>query len=94
MLVIIHVLIAVSSIGYATYLLISPSKKKLNVTYGLIALTLSSGSYLVWASGAPMLQACMSGLIYLAVVSALVVYARHRLVSSDKITLKHENSSD
>jgi hypothetical protein len=64
MLVLIHVIIALSSLTFATYLLARPSKRKFAVNYALIAATLGSGTYLVVSTGAPVFTACMSGLAY------------------------------
>lgn len=89
MLLLLHVIIALSSIGYTTYLFISPSKSHFYTAYGLIGLTLASGTYLVISSHAPMLQSCMSGLIYIGVVLGGIVAAHHRLVSA-----KVDNKSD
>lgn len=79
MLLIFHVLIALLSLVYTTYLLFYPSRTKLRLSYGLVALTLGSGTYLVLSSHARILQACQSGLIYIAAISLLIVAAQHRL---------------
>ncbi len=79
MLIVLHVLIAISSIVFAGYTFLLPSSKKLQVSYGLTALTLLSGTYLVLSTHAAMLQACMTGLIYLAIVLAETFAARTRL---------------
>lgn len=79
MIVLIHVLIALTSIGFSTYLFFSPSRSKLRVSYGLITATLASGTYLVWSTHAPLLQACTTGLIYLGVVSIGVATAHYKL---------------
>lgn len=76
----IHIAIALSSVIVAAYTLYAPSKKSLSVSYTLVVLTIISGTYLVASSPSHMVQACMSGLVYVGVVFALIATARHRLV--------------
>lgn len=81
MIVLIHVIIALASIGYTTYLFFSPSKSKLKLSYVLVALTLVSGTYLVMSTQTNMVHACVTGLIYFAAVSFAIVLARNKLIS-------------
>jgi hypothetical protein len=83
MLILIHVIIALSSIGFTTYLAISPSQAKLRLSYVLVALTLVTGTYLVVSTGSNLLKSCLTGLVYLAVVTAGIVAARHRLAPTE-----------
>ena len=78
MALIIHIIIALTSIGFTTLLFIVPSKTKFNVNYALIALTLASGTYLVVSTNAPMLKSCMSGLLYISVVTLGTIAARYK----------------
>lgn len=82
MVVLIHVLIALSSVGYTTYLLFSPSQAKFRVTYGLVTATILSGTYLVISTHSNMLQACLTGLAYICIVSLGIVIARYRFVTA------------
>lgn len=68
MIVLLHVLIALSSAAYTTYLYFSPSKRKFYAAYGLIGATLASGTYLVISTHSPLLSSCVTGLIYLGIV--------------------------
>jgi hypothetical protein len=86
MALISHIVIALGSIVYATYLLVQPSQTKLNVTYYLVGATLASGTYLVVSQSANLVQACMSGLVYLAAVSLEILLARRKLVS-EKVSI-------
>lgn len=79
MVTLIHVLIALGSIGYTTHTFFKPSQTKLRVSYGFIAATLVSGTYLVLSTHAPLLQSCRTGLLYLGVVSAGIAAAHYRL---------------
>ncbi|MDB5161150.1 MAG: hypothetical protein JWO96_530 [Candidatus Saccharibacteria bacterium] len=79
MIVLLHVLIALTSVAFSTYLYISPSVTKLKSSYGLVASTLISGTYLVVSTKAHMLQACMTGLLYCGFVFAAIAAARRKL---------------
>lgn len=81
MIVLLHVLIALSSIAFTTYLYLRPSKRKFYASYGLIAATLASGTYLVASTHSPLLSSCMTGLIYLGVVTFGVLTAHHKMAS-------------
>jgi hypothetical protein len=87
-IVLIHVLIAISSIIATTVLAIFPSKLKLYVSYSLIASTLISGTILVLVTHSSILKTCITGLLYLAVVMAGVVFAGHRLAAENSRTDK------
>jgi hypothetical protein len=79
MLILIHVLVALSSITHATYLIVRPSKRGLSANYVLVALTLFSGTYLVISTHAHLLQACTTGILYLSAVMGCQVFAHTRL---------------
>lgn len=78
-MILLHVLIALSSMAFTTFLYFSPSKNKLRASYVLVALTLTSGTYLVVSTGTPILRACLTGLIYLGAVSLGIVLAERKL---------------
>ncbi len=82
MLVVFHVLSALISLIASTYLCFYPSRFKLFVSYGLTTMTLSSGTYLAWRSKAQLAQACVSGLVYLGVISILIFLARRKLANA------------
>lgn len=79
MILLLHIAIAISSILYTGYTLTSPSKSKLKYSYGMIGMTLLSGSYLVVSMNAHILQACITGLIYLSMMLFAVVAIQYRL---------------
>ena len=80
-MLIIHILIALFSLGSATFALITPTQRKLFVSYVLVALTLASGTYLVISLHAPLVRTCESGLAYLAVVGVLLAVTHYRLAA-------------
>lgn len=78
MALIIHIIIALTSIAFTTLLFALPSRAKFNANYVLIALTLTSGTYLVVNTNAPMLKSCMSGLLYIGLVTLGTIAARYK----------------
>ena len=81
MILLLHVIIALSSIITTTVLAFSPSRMKMRISYALIALTLVSGTYLVISTHSPLVSSCLSGLAYLAVALSGVVIGYRRLAA-------------
>jgi hypothetical protein len=81
MVLITHIVIALSSMVYTTYLYFSPARSKFPVAFSLVALTIVSGTVLVISTHSAILQSCVTGLIYLAVVSSGIGAAYYRLTS-------------
>ena len=79
MIVLLHVLIAISSIVCATLGYARPTNSNLNISYALIAATLVSGFVLVVSQPAVMLQACVSGVVYITIVTAVVAVTRRKI---------------
>lgn len=67
---------ALASVVYTTHLFIAPAKRKFYIAYILVGLTLATGTFLVVATHAPVMQSCTTGLVYLAVVSFGIAAAR------------------
>lgn len=84
MIVLIHVLTAIASMAYTSYLFFRPSKGGLRTAYGLVGATLISGTYLVVSLNAQLLSACITGLIYLGAVTIGLVLANRRLAVETK----------
>ncbi len=76
MTLLLHIIIALSSLLFTTYLYFRPSQAKFYTAYGLIAATLLSGTYLVVSLHAPLMSSCMSGLVYIVMVGMGVFAAR------------------
>jgi hypothetical protein len=75
----LHILIALASVVFTSYVFFVPSKLKLQISYALVGLTLASGTVLVVTSPAHMLQACVSGIVYVSVVSVAILAVRQKL---------------
>jgi hypothetical protein len=83
MIVLLHVLIALTSVGYSTYAFFSPGQTKLRISYSLVAATLASGTYLVVSTHAALLQSCVTGLLYTGSVSIALASARRKLAQHE-----------
>lgn len=81
MILIAHIVIALSSVIFASLLLARPSRMKVNINYGFIAATIVTGTYLIVTMHVNMLSTCATGLTYLAVVAVLTALAQRRLAS-------------
>jgi hypothetical protein len=79
MLVVLHVLTALSSLIYTGYVYFSPSKSKIYGAYAFIAATLLTGGVLTYASHVPLLSVCMTGLLYLGAAGAGILAAHRKL---------------
>jgi len=80
MMLLTHLVIALSSLVYSAYVFFNPSRAGLRRSYGLVIATVATGTYLVVSTHSPMLQSCMAGLTYLGIVSVGLVSAHIKLV--------------
>lgn len=90
MIVIFHVIAALASLIFTSYIYFRPSATKLKISYSLTAVTLGSGFYLVWSAPEHMLQSCVMGLFYVAIVSVGTVAARGKLAQLQLTHAKNE----
>jgi hypothetical protein len=79
MILLLHISIALATVIYATYLYARPVASRFPAAYGFIVATLASGTYLVVLSPAHLAQACVSGIVFVAVVMAVLLSARRKL---------------
>ena len=79
MILLFHILIAITSVLFTGYSYIQPSESRLKASYGLIGLTLGSGTYLVWMMPTHLVQACISGIAYTVIVLAGIALTRRKL---------------
>jgi hypothetical protein len=86
MILLSHILIALTSIGYTTYVFFAPSQNKLRISYALVALTIGSGTLLTISSHARILDACVSGLTYTGIVSVGILLAQRKLATAQTRT--------
>lgn len=86
MIILLHILIALSSIAWTTHLYFAPTKRKFYAAYGLIGATLASGTYLVVSTRSPLLSSCVTGLFYLGIVLTGVFAASRKLTKTDRLS--------
>ncbi len=80
MILLIHIIIALSSLAVGTYAFARPSQTKLHVSYGFASGTFISGVVLIM-SGASLVHACISGIVFLGGVSVLNEFTRRKLAT-------------
>jgi hypothetical protein len=82
MILVAHIIIALSSLLATGVVFLKPSKQGLRFSYFLVALTLATGTYLVFLKPAHLTQTCMEGLIYLGFVTLGIASARNKLAKT------------
>ena len=80
-MLIIHIVIELTSLILAAANYARPSSALLKICFGLIGATLLSGSVLTIERHAHLASACISGLLYLAVVSAMLTLSHRKLIA-------------
>lgn len=81
MIILLHVIIAITSLVSTTLSAFLPSKRRVYLSYVLIGLTLATGTYLVVTLHSTLLSVCETGLTYLAIALSGVGVAQYRLAS-------------
>jgi len=84
MILILHIIIALTSCIYTIFLAFFPTKIKLNISYGLLALTVGSGTYLILTKPVHILTTCIEGLAFIGFVVSGIVIARKRLTTQQE----------
>jgi hypothetical protein len=79
MLLILHVSAALAGIGMSTYSFISPSLARIRFSFGLVLLTVASGTVIIIKNHLSILSVCLSGLLYIGFTISGLVAASHRL---------------
>ena len=83
MIILLHVIIALTSIVSTTLLAFIPSRLKMGVSFGLIGATLASGTYLVISTHSSLVSSCLTGLAYLSVALAGVGVGAYRMARQE-----------
>jgi len=79
MILLIHIIIAITSVIYTLALYNKPTTLRLRTSYGLLFVTIASGGYLIFANHSRMIETCTVGLLYIIVVSTSIAAARRKL---------------
>jgi hypothetical protein len=90
MIILIHVIIALTSIIIASVAFFNPTLKKLIVSYGFILGTVATGTYLLISVPSHILQSCMTGLGYLTIVSIATI-ATHVRLHNRQLAIEKQN---
>ena len=81
MLLVIHIIVALVSLIISASLLIKPSRNKVIASFGLIGLTLLSGTVLVLSNLSHLMSACLSGIAYISAVGFMAYKGRAKLAN-------------
>jgi|GEM_PF-2350203 len=83
MILVVHIIIALTSVIHSTIGIFSPSQAKLKMTYILMGGTLASGVFLGFDKHVNLGHACLSGIVYVCLVSINILITKRRLSSTD-----------
>jgi len=81
MLLLTHIFIALISIVFTAITFITPSALKIRVSSWLVGLTLATGTVLVISTKSALMQACMTGLVYLGINLLGIIAAMRKLAT-------------
>jgi 5-bromo-4-chloroindolyl phosphate hydrolysis protein len=81
MLLIAHILVALSGLAAAGLAFLKPSDTKINTSYALLASTILSGVLLIVIAHASILHTCVSGLTFTALMYAGIAAASRKLAA-------------
>lgn len=79
MILALHIAVAMAGILSSLIAFISPSKRKIQLSFIFSALTFASGTFLIINEPAHMVQACIMGIFYLGITLSLGIGARNKL---------------
>lgn len=79
MLLLFHITIALTSLIASSLLYLTPSPRRFRLSFGLVVLTIISGTILTVSEPAHLMQACISGLVYISLVLILITASYRRL---------------
>ena len=77
-ILLMHIAVALLSIAVATLAYFRPSTKIFYTSYGFIIATVASGTVLIVSASADILRSCLSGLLYVTVISIITIAAHIR----------------
>lgn len=81
MFLLLHISIAFLGLLFTALTYMSPSAKRVKVSFGFLSATIASGSALVVVAQASLVRACVSGLLVSAVMYIGIFAAQKRLKS-------------
>jgi hypothetical protein len=90
MVILIHVIIALASVGLASFTYFKPGIKRLMASYGLIIATVASGTYLIVSAEGSILKSCLTGLLYVTIVSIITIATHVRVRTAARVEVRDE----
>jgi hypothetical protein len=84
MVLVIHIIAALSSVGLTGINYVWPSKIRLIVDYGLVAITLATATYLIWTNPKDLVSSCISGITYLTIVLIGILATQRKMARIDE----------
>ena len=82
MVLIFHILVAVTSVMYTTYVYFFPSATKLTATYVFTGITFATGTLLVFINPESLTHTCIVGIVYLAGMFYGILAVRKKLAKA------------
>ncbi|HTE57823.1 MAG TPA: hypothetical protein VK694_03680 [Verrucomicrobiae bacterium] len=79
MMLLLHIMTAFGGMAFTAYTYLAPSRRKLQTSYAFASATLATGTYLLIIKPSHLLEACIMGLIYFAIVGAGIYLAQNKL---------------
>lgn len=86
MVLVLHIIIALFSMVYASRVYMRPSLPGLRLSYGLVAATVASGLYLVASTRTAILRTCVTGLLYVGIMSVGIILAQRKLARENSVS--------
>jgi hypothetical protein len=86
MIVLLHVVVALISMATISAAFVRTSQLLLSLSYMFFGGTVVSGAYLLWIGPHSIIQACVSGLAYMAVASTGIIMTRRKLLANQTST--------
>jgi len=90
MVLLLHIIIAHTSLGVATVTYFKPTVKRIGVSYGFIVATVASGTALLVMNPSNILHTCLSGLFYVTVVSVITIATHVRAHRRAQVRITEE----
>lgn len=79
MMIMLHVIIALTSLVVSVMGLVAASRRLVACAYGLIVATVATGCALLILEPSQMLHVCISGLVYVALATSVISAAQRRV---------------
>lgn len=77
-----HIIVALSGIAIAVVSLVSMSRRAISASYMLTGATIATGTGLVILKPDSLLKSCLTGLLYMVVILVLTSLAQYRLATN------------